>query len=131
AFYHNLNVDEDLLDFSFDEFNSEITQFRTQLYELLKNRIELNFNPDNFTDELQEFAEFRKTEFESTYGTGQLKLFPEAVLGLFPRAGSQLVPDYLHLLEDESFQDLEDFFTKARLVDPELTRDEYLVPANH
>lgn len=131
AFYHNLSVDEDLLDFSFDEFDSEITQFRTQLYELLKNRIELNFNPDNFTDELQEFTEFRKSEFESSYGAGQLKLFPEAVLGLFPQAGSQLVPDYLHLLEDETFQDLEDFFTRARLANPEMTKDEYLVPVNH
>src|SRR5690606_18319078 len=41
---------------------------------------------------------------------GELKLYPEAVIGIFPQAGSYLVPDYLSLLENNHFQDLEAFF---------------------
>ncbi len=47
---------------------------------------------------------------KTTHHNGELKLYPEAVLGIFPQAGSQLVPDYLALLEKDSIADLEDFF---------------------
>ncbi len=114
AFYHKLKLDEELLEFSFDDFDKDVQGFRNQLYQLLQNRIELNFNTDNFTEELQPFQNFKKAEFEEEYTTGQLKLFPEAVLGMFPQAGSQLVPDYLHLLETEEFEDLEGFFEKQK-----------------
>jgi hypothetical protein len=112
AFYHKLKLDEELLEFSFDDFDKDLQVFRTQLYQLLNNRIELNFNTDNFTDELKPFTNFRKSEFEEQYSLGQLKLFPEAVVGIFPQAGSQLVPDYLHLLESESIKDLGEFFER-------------------
>jgi hypothetical protein len=110
AFYNKVKLDDELPDTSFDDFDSDSVAFRTQLYELIKDRIELNFNPDTFTDELIPFQEFKKDEFESTYGEGQLKLFPEAVLGIFPQAGSQLVPDYLHLIEHKPFENLDQFF---------------------
>jgi hypothetical protein len=117
AFYHKLKLDEELLDFSFEDFDKDIQTFRNQLYQLVRNRIELNFNTENFSDELKPFTNFRKAEFEEEYQLGQLKLFPEAVLGIFPQAGSQLVPDYLHLLETESIADLAEFFDKQK-VDP-------------
>src|SRR5690606_16042899 len=41
---------------------------------------------------------------------GELKLYPEAVIGIFPQAGSYLVPDYLSLIGNSNFQDLEAFF---------------------
>jgi hypothetical protein len=112
AHYHKIKVEEELLDFSFDDFDKDILGFRTQLYQLLQNRIELNFNTETFTDELKPFVNYRKAEFEEAYDIGQIKLFPEAVLGIFPQAGSQLVPDYLHLLDSERFDDLEQFFEK-------------------
>jgi hypothetical protein len=114
AFYHKLKLDEELLEFSFEDFDKDIQVFRTQLYQLLKNRIELNFNTENFTDELKPFTNFRKSEFEEEYAIGQLKLFPEAVIGIFPQAGSHLVPDYLHMMETESIEDLEEFFEKQK-----------------
>jgi hypothetical protein len=117
AFYHQVKVDEELLDFSFEDFDKDMQGFRNQLYQLLQNRIELNFNPDNFADQLIPFTEFKKSDFEQKYALGQLKLFPEAVLGIFPQAGSQLVPDYLHLLENENFEDLEDFFEKQKFIE--------------
>lgn len=112
SFYNKIALNEDLPETSFDDFDKDSTVFRTQLYQLLKDSIELNFNPDTFTDELTSFEEFKKEDFEKLHKDGELKLFREAVLGIFPQAGSQLVPDYLKLIESESFADLEDFFSQ-------------------
>ena len=46
-------------------------------------------------------------------------MFPEAVLGIFPQAGSQLVPDYLKLIEDNTAHDIDDFFAERTLIEPE------------
>lgn len=112
SFYNNVALNDDLPETTFDDFDKDSTVFRTQLYQLLKDSIELNFNPDTFTDELTVFEEFKKEDFEKVHKDGELKLFREAVLGIFPQAGSQLVPDYLKLIENESFADLEEFFSQ-------------------
>ncbi len=112
SFYTNTPLPADLPETSFDDFTDDSTAFRTQLYQLLKNTIEINFNSNTFTDELQHFQEFTKDEFEATHHAGELKLHQQAVLGIFPQAGSQLVPDYMHLIESEAFADLEDFFAQ-------------------
>ncbi len=110
AFYNKVALEEEMFDTSFEDFNTDSTVFRTQLYQLLKEKIEINFNPDNFRDELIPFQVFKKEEFDLKHRNGELKLFPEAVLGIFPQAGSQLVPDYLRLLEEGNTLDLEEFF---------------------
>jgi energy-coupling factor transporter ATP-binding protein EcfA2 len=110
SFYNKLKLDDDLLDTNFDDFDEDSIAFRTQLYELLKTKVELNFNSDTFTDDLIPFQEFKKGEFENLQKEGELKLYPEAVLGIFPQAGSQLVPDYLNLIDEQPFETLEDFF---------------------
>lgn len=112
SFYNKIKLNEELADTSFEDFDRDATVFRTQLYQLLRDAIELNFNPDTFTDELISFQEFKKEEFDKGHRSGEIKLFPEAVLGIFPQAGSQLVPDYLHLIENQSFADLEEFFAQ-------------------
>ncbi|HYG03988.1 MAG TPA: DUF4011 domain-containing protein, partial [Chryseosolibacter sp.] len=105
--YNKVKLEEELLDTNFEDFNIDSTAFRTELYELLKDKIELNFNADNFRDELTPFKVFKRDDFDTSHAQGQLKLFPEAVLGIFPQAGSQLVPDYLELLQSEEINDLE------------------------
>lgn len=110
SFYNKVKLEEDLLETSFEDFDQDSTVFRTQLYELLKEKLELNFNRENFLDTLIPFQQFKKDEFDEGQRNGELKLFPEAVLGIFPQAGSQLVPDYLHLIENNSISDLEEFF---------------------
>lgn len=115
SFYNKVALSDDLPETTFDDFDKDSTVFRTQLYQLLKDSIELNFNPDTFTDELAPFEEFKKDDFEKLHKDGELKLFREAVLGIFPQAGSQLVPDYLKLIESESFADLEEFFSQRIL----------------
>lgn len=110
SFYNKVRLDEDLLDINFEDFDTDSTVFRTQIYQQIKDKVEINFNPDNFRDELTPFQIFKKDEFDEHHRNGEIKLFPEAVLGIFPQAGSQLVPDYLHLIEQDGFRDLEEFF---------------------
>jgi hypothetical protein len=109
-FYNQVKPDEALLETDFEDFDTDSTVFRTQLYQLLKDKLAINFNPDTFTDQLVAFREFRKEEFTEGHRNGELKLFPEAVLGIFPQAGSQLVPDYLQLIEENKIETLDDLF---------------------
>ncbi len=99
--FNQIKINDDLLETSFDDFSKESLVFRTQLYELLKNSpVEINFNQDNFTEQLTDFQKFTKSDLEQLERNGELKLFPQAVLGIFPQAGSYLVPDYEKLLEN-------------------------------
>lgn len=123
SFYNKTKADENLLNEMFDDVERNSTAFLTKLYNVLQqSSISLNFNSEMYRDELDSFKKFTKPEFEENYSIGQLKLFPEAVLGIFPQAGSSLVPDYLQLIEENSFQDLEEFFSKHQL--SEITRTE-------
>jgi hypothetical protein len=115
SFYNKVKLDEELLDTNFEDFAVDSTVFRTQLYQLLKEKLELNFNSDNFRDELITFKTYKKDEFDKEHRNGELKLFPEAVLGIFPQAGSQLVPDYLNLIENSTVKDLEEFFVEKNV----------------
>ena len=54
-----------------------------------------------FQDTLQYFDECSKADLELLEQNGELKLFPEAVLGIFPQAGSYLAPDYEALISQE------------------------------
>ncbi len=111
AYYNEVKVNEALLEETFEEMDRESTAFKTSIYQMLQTSgLEIHFNTDNFRDELTTFVNLKKEEFAEGLKNGELKLFPKAVLGIFPQAGSYLVPDYMHLLEKEEIQDLEDFF---------------------
>ncbi len=114
SFYNQVKADELLLEETFDESDQDSTVFRTQLYQILqKSSVEINFNPDTYRDDLISFPSLKKQEFEALHANGKLKLFPQAVMGIFPQAGSFLVPDYLQLLERDEFADLEGLFEKS------------------
>ena len=118
SYYNNIPLDENLIDYIFDDIDQDSRIFRTELYQLLKESpVEINFNQENFLDKLNIFSQFKKKEFEETFKTGELKLYPEAVLGIFPQAGSYLVPDYINLINENKFQDLEEFFHNRTLED--------------
>ncbi|MFZ9044670.1 MAG: DEAD/DEAH box helicase [Cyclobacteriaceae bacterium] len=113
AYYNEVRYDEALVETVFSDLDEDITVFRTQVYEMLKQSfISLNFNQEVFLDKLVPFKETRKDSFERGTKTGELKLQNQAVLGIFPQAGSYLVPDYLSLIEASQFEDLESFFEK-------------------
>ena len=120
AFYNKIPLDEELLETTFNDFDRDPTIFRTELYELLKKSgLEINFNQDNFRDELKPFDNFKRSDLETLEKTGSLKLYPEAIVGIFPQAGSYLVPDYIDLIENDRIKDLEDFFSQRNREDME------------
>ncbi|GAB3251766.1 hypothetical protein GCM10027347_10400 [Larkinella harenae] len=108
AYYNQYILPDAVLEHTLDEYEKDATVFRTQLYEWLKDSpLEINFNPDLFTDQLQWFNALKKSELEKLDRTGELKLYSEAVLGIFPQAGSYLVPDYEELLIEEKTERVE------------------------
>lgn len=124
AHYNNVSLDEELIEAVLNELDSDSTLYRTQLYELLKeSNLELNFNQENFMDKLQVFSNYKKAQFESVEKDGMLKLHPEAVLGIFPQAGSYLMPDYVKLLKDEKVKDISEFFQSKVKENPEALRN--------
>ena len=113
AHFNEIKIDEDLLERVFDDFDKDSRLYRTSLYELFKeSNIELNFNQENFVDRFTRFEHFKKTDLDNLCKKGELKLYPEAVLGIFPQAGSYLVSDYLQLIENNPVNSLEEFFIK-------------------
>jgi len=111
AYFNKVKLSEDLLERVFDDFDTDSTVYRTAMYQLFKESpVEINFNPEIFSDNLHSFQSFTKKEFEDSMHDGEIKLFPEAVLGIFPQAGSHLVPDYLELIDGNKIPDLESFF---------------------
>lgn len=113
SLYNKVKADEALLEEDFEEFDEDSNLFRTSLYHLLQSSsLDINFNADNYRDELTFFTNYKKEEFDEQHGNGQLKLFPEAVLGIFPQAGSSLVPDYLDIIDQNKISSFEEFFTK-------------------
>ncbi len=124
SYYNQVQLEEDLVERVLDDFDIDSTVFRTSLYSLLKDSpVEINFNQENFTDKLESFNPLTKADLESSEEAGELKLFPQAVLGIFPQAGSHLVPDYLTLLEREEAQDIEEFFY-SRTVEEDVIQDQ-------
>lgn len=122
--YNGVKISEDLLERVFEDFDTDSMVFRTGLYQLFKESpVEINFNQDNFIDKLEPFKDYTKLEFDTEQKTGAIKLFPEAVLGIFAQSGSYLVPDYEFILENKSFSDLEEFFENK--IPAEIPGDRY------
>jgi len=121
AHFNGVSISDDFIDTSFEEWDKDFRVFKTELYKFLKdNNFEINFNQELFLEQLRFFSSFKKDDFEREYKNGELTLFPEAVLGIFPQAGSYLVPDYEAMLETASIEDLEGFFErKTNLEDKE------------
>lgn len=100
--FNQVKISEELLEKSLDELSKDPLAFRTELYELLKNStLEINFNQDIFQETLQFFDGQSKPDLDLLERNGELKLYPEAVLGIFPQTGSYLGPDYEALIEEE------------------------------
>lgn len=112
SFYNGIKLREEFIEQTLDDLEKDSTVFRTVIYKILKESpLEINYNQETFIDELKPFKEYKKPDFEKREQAGVLKLHPEAVLGIFPQAGSYLVPDYQHLIEEDKYEDIETFFT--------------------
>lgn len=114
--YNQIEVPEEWVEYSFDDYDKDATAFRNQLYEQI-NQTALNipFSRDFYADKLEGFTQLNRDQMHSAYEQGEMQLKMQAVLGLFPQADSYLVPDYDHLLSHESAEGFEDFFLKRNL----------------
>lgn len=84
--------------------------FLTQLYHLLKDQnLAIHFNQELFAQRITPFKPMGKQDEFEGLRAGQLKLFPHALLGLFPQSNSLLIPDFNFLEEQEIT--LEDIFS--------------------
>ncbi|MCG8307064.1 MAG: AAA domain-containing protein [Cytophagales bacterium] len=109
--YNEIKIPEEFIEQTLDDLEKDSTVFRTTVYKILKeSNVEVNFNQETFLDQLKPFKEYTKAEYDKKKRNGVLKLHPEAVLGIFPQAGSYLVPDYQHLIEEDRYDDIEAFF---------------------
>ncbi|UFH55620.1 AAA domain-containing protein [Spirosoma sp. KNUC1025] len=100
--FNQVSIPDEVVERTLDDLDRDPLVFRTQLYEWLKTTpLEINFNQDLFTDKLQFFNKQTAKDLTQLERTGELKLYPEAVLGIFPQAGSFLVPDYDTLIGEE------------------------------
>ncbi len=101
--FNQVSITDEFLEQSFEDFSKDSLEFRTQLYEYLKDSLlKIDFNKELFINELHHFEKSTKADLELLECNGELKLFPQAVLGIFPQAGSFLVPDYEELISRNS-----------------------------
>jgi len=100
--FNQVQISDEFLEHSFEDFSKDSLEFRTQLYEFLKDSpLKIDFNKELFTNVLHYFEKQLKTDLDLFENNGELKLYSQAVLGIFPQAGSFLVPDYEELLSVE------------------------------
>ena len=112
SYFNHIKLPDEWLEKSFEDFDKDSLTFRTQVYELLKDSpFEINFNQELFQNQLIDFEKLAKADLETTERNGELKLYPQAVLGIFPQAGSYLVPDYEELIKnaEEGHYELDTF----------------------
>jgi hypothetical protein len=101
--FNQLQISDEFLEHSFEDFSKDSLEFRTQLYEFLKDSpLKIDFNKELFINTLHHFDKQLKSDLDLSENNGELKLYPKAVLGIFPQAGSFLVPDYEELVEESS-----------------------------
>ncbi|MBC3785028.1 AAA domain-containing protein [Spirosoma utsteinense] len=118
--FSQVKLSDTVLEKTVDDFDKDPLVFRTQLYEWLKESpLEINFNRDVFADQLHFFDKQSTKSLDQLERTGELKLYPEAVLGIFPQAGSYLVPDYDTLIEESTSVAAVDTNPEADLPAPE------------
>lgn len=111
AHYNEQSIPEKLFEKAFDNWDTDSRIFRTSLYKLFKEEpVEINFNQEIFIDQLIPFRNYSSAELKEETKKGELKLYPEAVAGIFPQAGSFIVPDYNYLLSHNRMQTVEDIF---------------------
>ncbi|WP_339925841.1 AAA domain-containing protein [uncultured Cyclobacterium sp.] len=103
--------DAEWLEASLEDFNKDPMGFRTDLYQLLKNQIELNFSREIYKDQLEFFPDNTRDFFEENFDVGLLKLKPYAILGQFSQKSSFLMDDYEQLIKESDHENLEELFS--------------------
>ena len=119
AHYHDLTIPDEVLDENFEDFSADPLEFRTQLYEWLKKtKLEFLFSKEYFTNAVPILKTYKRTDFEEVYALGEMCIQPNAVLGIFPQAGSTIAADYDIWAQQLTETSLENFFADRNHITP-------------
>lgn len=124
AHYHDLVLPDEVLEENFEEFSADPLEFRTQLYEWLKKTsLEFLFSKEYFSNEIKPLKVYKRQEYEDVYAIGEMRIEPNAVLGIFPQAGSAIAADFDTWATNSTDVSLEFFFEARNKI--ELPNDPY------
>jgi hypothetical protein len=119
AHYHDLTIPDDVLDEDFEDFSADPLEFRTQLYEWLKKtKLDFLFSKEYFSNAVPMLKTYKRIEFEDVYSLGEMCIQPNAVLGIFPQAGSTIAADYDIWTQQLTETSLESFFADRNHITP-------------
>lgn len=123
------SIDDDFEDTSFENNFEDALVFRNFLYKVLKkSKFDVNFNRDIYINKLQFFESFRRIDFELKFKNGELKLYPEAILGIFPERGSVLSADYDTIIEANEFTNIASFFESKHITSKPIKEENCITP---
>lgn len=101
----------ELLNKAFEDSPNDSTLFITHLYNSLKEiGFNIQFNRDLFSLKLEHFLNYKKNDFELFYNDGILKLFSEAVIGMFPLLGNIQNNDYELIAQKFNYPSIDNYF---------------------
>ena len=125
SYFNKIALSNEFVEHVFEE-NGDAQEFRNDLYKLLKvSNLDINFNSELFENKLKHFKSYKRDEFDFEFKNGIIRLENQAVLGMFPQAGSYLVPDYDYWIENSVFETIEDFFLSKSLLSDDQQHDRY------
>jgi len=112
--YLNLPLPEAVWNEDFQDFDSDATAFRTQLFRFFEDfQLAIHFNQDLFIDDLKPILPIPKSEHLASNQPGKLKLQSQAMLGIFALSDLFLINDYDQLAD--KYEKVEDVFPSIKL----------------
>lgn len=118
AHHNQTTIPEKLYEKSFSDWEPDSRLFRTKLYKLFKEPpLALQFTEAFFADQITPFENLSAGALQDAVKPGELQLLPQAVLGIFPQAGSYIVPDYNFLIDKQPFSSLEELMQQRMLAE--------------
>ncbi len=127
--FNKIQLDKNLFDFTFEDSFTSIIDFKNKLYEILKlSKIDINFNSDVFLSNFEFFLDFNKQDIAFKTRVGELKLQPQAVIGIFPFSNSSIEQDYENLAKNTSFESIEQYFESKSTLTSVIKEENIVTP---
>ena len=132
AWKHAVKIDftQEFTDELLEKLSSDVTEFRTQLSNILQEYFAIQVQSNLFEDRILPFPNSQFSLDQDRFKLGQVVLKPYALLGQYAHKGSFLFSDYEQLIQDYPETSIEELFQTHFVPDevfPE-AREENLFP---